>query len=297
MKARWTALLTSTPTVMLLTVAMIAGATVVQQTTGLRIVVATYFLAPAFTALVGARQGFGSLVITLATLSTFLFDPTRLPDYIPEQELVNVRAMVVAVSVGLVGVVAALAAYRIRFEKLLARIHYEARIDGLTGASNRRHGNELLTQELVRARRLHHPLSVILFDIDHFKSVNDGYGHLTGDRILREIAVLARTDLRGYDALVRWGGEEFLILLPESTTTDAVRIAERLRLRIAEHPFIHGRPITISAGVAGLVESDDGESLVARADALLYRIKGSGRNRIMGSPEGVVSTVPAHRLN
>ena len=297
MKARSTALLTSTASTVVVTLLMIAGATLVQQITGLRIVIFTYFLAPAATVLLGARQGFGSLAVTLAALSTFLFLPDRLPDYIPTEELVNIRAMVVALAVGLAAVVTTLAFYRQRFERLLARIHHEARSDALTGSSNRRHGNELLAGELERARRLHHPLSVILFDIDHFKAVNDGFGHLTGDRILREVAELARADLRSYDTLVRWGGEEFLILLPESTTTEAVRIAERLRLRIAEHPFVHDRSITISAGVAGLVDGDDGESLVARADALLYRIKGSGRNRIMGSPEGVVPTLPAHRLN
>jgi diguanylate cyclase (GGDEF)-like protein len=282
---------------MLLTVAVIAGAMVVQQLTGLRIVVVTYFLAPAITALLGAHQGFGSLAITLATLSAFFFVPDRLPDYIPDHDVRNVLAMVGALALGLIGVVTTLAIYRTRLERLLTRIHREARVDTLTGASNRRHGNELLASELERARRLHHPLSVILFDIDHFKSVNDGFGHLTGDRVLEQVAELARTDLRSYDTLVRWGGEEFLILLPESTTTDAVRIAERLRLRITEHAFIHGQPLTISAGVAGLVEQDDSESLVARADALLYRIKGSGRNRIMGSPEGVTAALPAHRLN
>jgi diguanylate cyclase (GGDEF)-like protein len=247
--------------------------------------------------ILGARQGIGSLVVIVAALAAFLLFPGRLPDFIPDREIANIKAMVLALIFGLIGIVATIATYRQRLDRLLERIHSEARSDTLTGASNRRHGNELLAQELERAKRLHHPFSVILFDIDHFKKVNDRFGHLTGDCVLREVAALADANLRPCDALVRWGGEEFLVLLPETAPTDAVRIAERLRRRVAGHGFSHGQTLTLSAGVTGMVAGDDGESLVARADALLYRIKGTGRNRIMGSPAGVITSVPVHQLN
>lgn len=297
MKSRASALLTSTPAAMLITVLVIVLASAVQQSSGFRIVVFTYFVAPAITVLLGVRQGYGSLVVTLVALGSILVVPGRLPEYIPENEVVNIKAMVVALSFGLIGVVVTIAGYRNRLDRLLRHVHREARVDPLTGSSNRRHGNELLESELERAERLHHPLSVILFDIDHFKAVNDDFGHQIGDLVLGEIAELARINLRRYDTLVRWGGEEFLVLLPEASTTDAMRIAERLRLRIADHAFVHEQPLTISAGVAGMIAGDSGESLLARADALLYRTKELGRNRILGSPEGVVSARPAQQLN
>jgi predicted signal transduction protein with EAL and GGDEF domain len=168
MKARATAFLTSTPAAILITVAVIVLASIMQQLSGFRIVVFTYFVAPAITVILGPRQGYGSLVVTLAVLGSFLVMPGRLPDYIPAGDLVNIKAMVVALSLGLIGVVATIATYRNRLNRLLKRISHEARIDDLTGSSNRRHGNELLDSELERAERLLHPFSVILFDIDHF---------------------------------------------------------------------------------------------------------------------------------
>jgi diguanylate cyclase (GGDEF)-like protein len=298
MKARATALLTSTPAAILITATVIVAASIVQQLSGFRIVVFTYFLAPAITVTLGVRQGFGSLVVAIAVLATFLVFPSRLPDYIPTSELVNIKALVVALSLGLIGVVTTIATYRIRLDRLLKHISQEARIDEMTNISNRRHGNELLELELERSLRLHHPLSVILFDIDHFKAVNDRFGHQVGDAVLVDIAKLARANLRKFDTLVRWGGEEFLILLPEATTADAVQIAERLRLRIADHDFAHLQPLTISAGVAGVIDGDNSQSLMARADALLYRTKETGRNKILGGPdEGAALSRPQQQLN
>jgi diguanylate cyclase (GGDEF)-like protein len=158
--------------------------------------------------------------------------------------------------------------------------------DGLTGAYNRRYLTEFLERELTRCRRHGRALSLVLFDLDHFKQVNDGFGHLTGDAVLREVAELTRAQVRREDCFARFGGEEFAIVLTE-TDLDAARLfAERLRGTIEVHDFVASGervPVTISAGVATAGrEMRDADEFLAAADARLYEAKESGRNRTAG---------------
>lgn len=160
------------------------------------------------------------------------------------------------------------------------RLEELASIDPLTGASNRRHFLEQARIEISRAKRQGFPLSVIMLDIDFFKSVNDRFGHEAGDRVLVALAASIHGTLRGADIFARLGGEEFILMLPGQDLTDAVRMAERLRLLIAGMA-VAGCPVTVSAGVAGLEnETDEIDALLRRADRGLYLAKNQGRNRV-----------------
>ncbi len=179
---------------------------------------------------------------------------------------------------------AADAAIAIENARLFAEVQQLAITDGLTGLYNRRHFFALAERELERARRYGHPLSVILLDLDHFKHVNDTYGHSVGDEALRVVAARCRECLRSIDHLGRYGGEEFAALLPENDLDGARAAAERLRQCIAESPVETSQgllPLTISLGVAALDEScPDLATLLSRADAALYVAKKEGRNRV-----------------
>jgi diguanylate cyclase (GGDEF)-like protein len=159
-------------------------------------------------------------------------------------------------------------------------------IDPLTGAHNKRYLTEFLDRELTRAERYGRPLALIAFDIDHFKTVNDELGHLAGDFILRELAGRLRGSVRTHELLARAGGEEFAVVLPETTREGAVQLAERMRQAVAGQPFFvegDGRAVTISLGVAATDgESVTAEGLMRRADENLYRAKHEGRNRVVG---------------
>ena len=154
--------------------------------------------------------------------------------------------------------------------------------DPLTGVANRRRGEELLSHEIARAERYGHPLSVILFDLDHFKRVNDVNGHAVGDALLRTVTRIVGDQLRATDHLVRWGGEEFLIIAPELGDVRAVQVAERLRGQIARLriPGDQQMPPTASFGVAFHRAGDSSHSVVQRADVALYAAKNGGRNRV-----------------
>ena len=163
------------------------------------------------------------------------------------------------------------------------RIEELAEIDELTGAFNRRSIMRKLDDEISRARRLVHPCSVALIDLDWFKRINDAFGHPAGDEVLRTFAISAFANIRGIDAFGRYGGEEFLLVLPETPHDDAERMLNRLRIIIAEldwSALAPGMPLSISAGVATLQPNESPDSLLARADAALYAAKRNGRNRI-----------------
>lgn len=154
--------------------------------------------------------------------------------------------------------------------------------DYLTQINNRRRFEEQGTHLIESARRYGRPLSLLLMDVDHFKSINDSHGHQAGDTVLRELARLLRTQTRSADLLARWGGEEFAILAPETPAADAVTFAERIRASVAGHDFAPVGRVTVSLGVAGIAEEDEGmRSLHARADRALYRAKRDGRNRVV----------------
>jgi diguanylate cyclase (GGDEF)-like protein len=154
----------------------------------------------------------------------------------------------------------------------------EARIDSLTSIANRRALEETLAAEISRAQRFAHPLAVVLFDLDHFKETNDTYGHPAGDRLLREAAQLLASSARQGDTVARWGGEEFVAVLPETDLDGARQLAERLRLEIGG-VSLGTTHVSASCGVAALLPGDTVDTLLAAADSALYRAKENGRNR------------------
>jgi diguanylate cyclase len=165
------------------------------------------------------------------------------------------------------------------------RMRHHAEHDGLTGLLNRRVIVERLNEEMIRSRRDGTPLSVILADVDHFKKVNDTFGHLAGDLILKEIGkVFART-LRPYDCVGRYGGEEFLMILPNCEMESALLRGEELRMTVETEHIMDGETllqVTASFGVASLLPTDDAaETILRAADEALYRAKSSGRNRVV----------------
>ncbi len=155
-----------------------------------------------------------------------------------------------------------------------------ASADPLTGLANRRGGERDISAEISRARRQTTPLSCLLLDIDHFKAVNDTSGHQAGDYVLREISELLRRTVRAYDILVRWGGEEFLIVLPGVTPEQARKLAERLRLAVEQMPLSGIDGVTASIGVSALGKDYSFEAMFAEADRRLYAAKAAGRNRV-----------------
>jgi len=164
-------------------------------------------------------------------------------------------------------------------EHLIKEKDYFASTDLLTGAYNRYRFTELFEIELQRVNRYGGGLALIMFDIDHFKAINDTYGHTAGDSVLKEIAALVRDTIRANDVLVRWGGEEFMILAPH-TGDEAAALAEKLCVAVETHLFPAVRKVTASFGVSAYVPGDTLETLYARTDEGLYRAKNQGRNRV-----------------
>jgi diguanylate cyclase (GGDEF)-like protein len=156
-----------------------------------------------------------------------------------------------------------------------------SRIDPLTGLANRRTLSESLVREIARAGRFGEPLSLVIIDLDHFKSVNDQYGHVTGDHVLEAVATALQGQIRAYDLAARYGGDEFLLLLPGSSNVEAMAISQRILKEVATIA-LQGYPlqISISLGVASWIGGEIPEEFVARADSALYRSKHLGRNRI-----------------
>jgi diguanylate cyclase (GGDEF)-like protein len=170
----------------------------------------------------------------------------------------------------------------LRIKRRLARAERRAATDALTGLPNRRHAEELIERLLVAARRNDCPLAVVLFDLDHFKQINDRFGHAFGDEALRATADTTRGLLRGSDHVARFGGEEFLLLLPDTPGPDAAAVAEKLRSRIAALELVAlDGGMTASFGVAVYPDHGIGaDELIKAADTALYRAKETGRNRV-----------------
>jgi two-component system cell cycle response regulator len=163
---------------------------------------------------------------------------------------------------------------------------YDAALhDGLTGAFNKRHFLDRLPTEIAYARRHRTPLTLLMFDVDHFKQVNDRHGHIAGDYVLATIAQLVAATLRAEDLFARYGGEEFAVLCRGATLEKASVLGERIRARVETYLFTHHGDrilVTVSVGVAGFVDHADATTqLISEADAALYRAKRSGRNRVV----------------
>jgi len=159
-------------------------------------------------------------------------------------------------------------------------------VDALTEVHNKRYLMEFLDRELSRSARYKRPLSLILFDIDLFKTINDQFGHLGGDFVLRELASCVRMVIRKEELLARYGGEEFVVVLPETSLEGAIKLGERIRELVAEHTFqFEGNQVhlTVSLGIA-LTDGEEGLTpgeLIRQADEKLYQAKRAGRNRVV----------------
>ena len=167
-----------------------------------------------------------------------------------------------------------------RYQQRIERI---ASTDALTGLLNRKSLELLFQRAMLLARRTQQPMSAILFDIDFFKRVNDTHGHLCGDRVIVGVAEVARATVRGSDAITRWGGEEYLVLLDNCSLAQAAAVAEELRAAIASHDFglpAPQLPVTISLGVAEYRQDESESAFFSRADSALYQAKHRGRNRV-----------------
>jgi len=178
----------------------------------------------------------------------------------------------------------------------------DAGTDALTGLYNRRKTQRVLNQELERSRRYGIPLTVVMFDVDHFKHVNDTFGHPVGDIVLVTIARRIRRKMRTTDHLGRWGGEEFLLICPETDLAGAVRIADRMRRTIKRRPMQKAGNITASFGVASFNPDDhpDAETLVAEADQYLYKGKEAGRDCVfsrLGKAQNLAVPAQLSRLS
>jgi diguanylate cyclase (GGDEF)-like protein len=178
-----------------------------------------------------------------------------------------------------------------QLERSLARIQELASHDELTGAFNRRHFMALLHDERERSHRTRQPYSVALFDLDHFKAINDRFGHAAGDAVLRDFCTLVQAHMRVTDRFARWGGEEFVLLMPVTTPVESASLAvERIRSAVASHDWSSTSVlpsdvrVTVSAGVATCVSAESAEALIARADEALYQAKDAGRNCFVMAP-------------
>ena len=188
----------------------------------------------------------------------------------------------------------------VALETARARVHEMAMQDPLTGLCNRRRFVIAARRELDLAARHHQPLAVLLLDVDHFKLINDEHGHQVGDRVLMEVSRRCELALRATDVLARWGGEEFIVLLPNTPVEQAQLLAERMRQAISATAQVQVRErsvrVTVSVGAAG-AKSDEARSLdelVSLADAELYKAKTGGRDRV--SISGVVAAALAGAL-
>jgi diguanylate cyclase (GGDEF)-like protein len=153
--------------------------------------------------------------------------------------------------------------------------------DHLTGVANRRGLTEKLSEEIARSKRYEERFSVLLLDLDHFKQINDEYGHEMGDKILIEVTEILQEQRRQADTVGRWGGEEFLMILPHNNAQEAVEAASRIRKTIEDHEFPNALDVTVSIGVTEYREGESIEQLVARADTAMYQAKDKGRNRVV----------------
>jgi diguanylate cyclase (GGDEF)-like protein len=217
----------------------------------------------------------GSMFVILLTrlLSLTLWPPgANVFDHSPQQ-LVYLTAFsffVVLLAVSLI---------LLASERLHAEVAYLASHDSLTNALTRRHMNELCTIELDRSQRHGRSMALLIMDLDHFKVINDTYGHQSGDRVLMEFVAKVQRLLRRPDRLARFGGEEFVVLLPETSLSDALAVAQRIRAACAMAG--PGQACTVSIGVTtNHTHGDTIDALIARADKAMYQAKANGRNRV-----------------
>ncbi len=239
---------------------------------------------PAIMRLFGASMSFFAAVSFNRGLMTFLHGAPA--NYLQSNLIQTTTLMLGVVFICLTGLFFLV----LSSGELITNSRNESEQDALSGAFNRRGIESRLAIELSRAERSNQKLSVALIDIDHFKSINDTYGHAIGDAALREVAETISGRLRAYDSLGRFGGDEFLLLLPQTPCGDALIVADRLN-RAVNHLAIPdiSKPITLSIGLTEAVPGDDAITLLARADKALYQAKSDGRNCRRLIPPGAES--------
>lgn len=177
-------------------------------------------------------------------------------------------------------------------EHLQERLVKQSKRDSLTGALNRRHLEKNLEEAIERKRRSDTPASLLLFDIDHFKSVNDNFGHAIGDKVLKELVLLIHERQRRLDKLFRIGGEEFMLFLPDTPETGALRLAKDIRYLVSKTNFIENRQVTISIGTSELNKDESIENWMKRGDDALYKAKQGGRNQVVSGEIPTESALP-----
>jgi diguanylate cyclase len=228
-------------------------------------------------------------MIGLAPIFLFSSTPIGLPITTQTERVAAMLSFVLTIGqcafVGLYGSTMRKMLYDRSFELKAAykRIEELAELDELTGSSNRRSIMRMLEEEIARSERNGSPCSIALIDLDWFKRINDAYGHPTGDEVLRTFSITTFANIRSVDRFGRYGGEEFLLVLPDMDTERAVRALDRLRGIIADldwSAFSPGMKVTMSAGVATLNPNETSDTFLARADSALYAAKAQGRNRI-----------------
>jgi diguanylate cyclase (GGDEF)-like protein len=237
------------------------------------------------------------LVWTYATLGlTFLFVMTDKPIGLPMVTSAE-RSLALLCLVSALGRCAFTGLYGSSMREMLykrglelkdahARIEELAQIDDLTGALNRRYIMRALGEEVTRAQRNAEPCSIAIIDLDHFKRINDTFGHPVGDEVLQSFSIALGANIRSIDRLGRYGGEEFLLILPNVSAEHATAAVNRLRRIVADLNWTaisHGLAVTMSAGVTEIREDETPGEILARADAALYRSKDAGRNRVMSA--------------
>lgn len=222
-----------------------------------------------------AKSHLGLPILVKGKLAGFLILLSAVPGIFTEEHTLRLRAF------------ADQAAVAIEKANLIEQLNEMATIDSLTGIANRRHFFNIAEQELTRAVRYSRPLAALMIDVDNFRSVNDTFGHGTGDEVLVEIAHRCKKELRSMDLLGRYGGEEFSIILPETNADSAMIVADRLRKTVANKPFYaHSEAfkVTVSIGVTGFEPKiPSARALLDLADQALYLAKQSGRNRVVKS--------------
>lgn len=178
---------------------------------------------------------------------------------------------------------------RLQDELKVAKQRYKelSLTDYLTQIFNRRHFMELFDLEFNRSVRYGHPLSLVIFDLDNFKQINDNFGHLQGDKVLRTMSDLVKSEIRGYDVFARYGGEEFVLMLPQTPSEGAIPVAEKIREKIEKYKFegLGRGEVTVSIGVATYPndEVQDSKDLISAADNALYKAKENGKNQVVSA--------------
>jgi diguanylate cyclase len=181
-------------------------------------------------------------------------------------------------------------------------VRTESLTDPLTQLANRKYFDTTLEEAMLEAREKNEPLSLMLTDIDHFKNFNDSFGHLTGDQVLRLVAMSVKQNVKGQDTAARYGGEEFAVVLPNTVLRSAITVADHIRRAVMTKELMkrstgeHLGRVTISIGVANLHDGDTAQTLIERADTCLYAAKRHGRNRVMCETDPEVTAPPATQV-